>query len=379
MFQHDAQNTGRSSFAGPGDSENPELKALIEGDYFGPLVIDSSGILYFGGRIQGREGLYAFYPNGIQKWLYETPLSFDSSLIGADGTIYFLSRASKTLIAINPDNKLKWEKSFTDIAPRGQLVEGDDGTIYLLADAELVALNSITGEINWTYNIEENLAEVNSPAIGQNGTIYFGAKNTLYAVNSNGTKKWERIFEPVYQWCQGTPIRINPPSIGDDGTIYVIVSAEKDWRSLTNDGVISCLHALDPENPNQEQEKWEAKCSVDDDWSSAPPIISSAGNIYFTRHFRMSTNLFGYDSQGNDLGNWSPYAGFPVLLSVVDNQETIYGLFDYSSTNSKVKAFDKNGEEKWSITLDSSRAVSLSLGGDGDLFVSGKEKLYIIK
>ncbi|GAH92730.1 unnamed protein product, partial [marine sediment metagenome] len=66
MFQHDAQHTGRSPFAGPEDSENLEI--LIEGeaddDYFGTPVIGSDGTLYLNAKIttggEIKEGLWAF-------------------------------------------------------------------------------------------------------------------------------------------------------------------------------------------------------------------------------------------------------------------------------------------------------------------------------
>ncbi|SVE59059.1 uncharacterized protein METZ01_LOCUS511913, partial [marine metagenome] len=54
---------------------------------------------------------------------------------------------------------------------------------------------------------------VSVPAIGDDGTVYFGTEdNKLYAVDGKtGTKKWE--FE--------TGGSVSSPVIGDDGTLYI--------------------------------------------------------------------------------------------------------------------------------------------------------------
>ena len=52
-----------------------------------------------------------------------------------------------------------------------------------------------------------------SPAIGSDGTIYFGSYDkNLYAINPDGSKKW--AFK-TGNWVN------SPPTIGNDGTIYV--------------------------------------------------------------------------------------------------------------------------------------------------------------
>jgi outer membrane protein assembly factor BamB len=56
---------------------------------------------------------------------------------------------------------------------------------------------------------------MSSPAIGSDGTIYVGSfDNKLYAVNPNGTAKWDtdNIIVGAVQ---------SSPAIGSDGTIYV--------------------------------------------------------------------------------------------------------------------------------------------------------------
>jgi len=59
-----------------------------------------------------------------------------------------------------------------------------------------------------------------SPAIGADGTIYIGSRDTnVYAINPDGSKKWE--------FATGGDVK-SSPAIGADGTIYVAVT-EQDY------------------------------------------------------------------------------------------------------------------------------------------------------
>ena len=52
-----------------------------------------------------------------------------------------------------------------------------------------------------------------SPTIGFDGTVYVGSwDNKLYAINPDGTKKWEFETEGNVD---------SSPTIGSDGTVYV--------------------------------------------------------------------------------------------------------------------------------------------------------------
>src|SRR2546425_771399 len=62
----------------------------------------------------------------------------------------------------------------------------------------------------WRYTARAGI--LSSPAIGPDGTIYFGADDgNLYAVSDTGSNRW--IF-PMYEVLESSP------AIGDDGTIY---------------------------------------------------------------------------------------------------------------------------------------------------------------
>src|SRR5712671_6436463 len=64
----------------------------------------------------------------------------------------------------------------------------------------------------WAFTTSAQV--LSSPAIGPDGTIYFGGgggDNKLYALSANGTQEW--AFQAGSQIAAG-------PAIGRDGTIY---------------------------------------------------------------------------------------------------------------------------------------------------------------
>ena len=87
---------------------------------------------------------------------------------------------------------------------------GPDGTIYFGSwDKNFYAYNP-DGTKKWSYQL--GAVEFSSPIIGADGTIYFGDYDkNLYALNPNGTKKW------TYNTNGYIP---SSPAIGADGTLY---------------------------------------------------------------------------------------------------------------------------------------------------------------
>ena len=61
------------------------------------------------------------------------------------------------------------------------------------------------GELRWEFNTDG--ANHRSPAIGADGTIYFGSNDKkVCALNPNGTKKWE--------FLTGGSVGVSDPVIG---------------------------------------------------------------------------------------------------------------------------------------------------------------------
>ena len=199
--------------------------------------------------------LYAInHINGAIKWDFKTLGDVDSSpAIGSDGTIYVGSdgrhfaygndkasyiRINPTtegfLYAINPNGTKKWlfnapgyvldALGDVDSSP----AVGADGTIYFGSDKNDVFALNPDGTLKWVYPTR---GDVNSsPAIASDGTIYIGSEDgRLYALKSDGTLKW--VFE--------TEGNVNSsPAIGNDGTIYV-GSDDGSLYTVTGNGALA--------------------------------------------------------------------------------------------------------------------------------------------
>jgi outer membrane protein assembly factor BamB len=86
----------------------------------------------------------------------------------------------------------------------------DDGTVYVGNGDGLRAVNPSTGTVTWTFSSAD---VTDSPAIGGDGTIFFGCKDSsFYAVNPNGTLRFKLVL--------GAQVS-GSPAIASDGTVWV--------------------------------------------------------------------------------------------------------------------------------------------------------------
>jgi len=130
--------------------------------------------------------------------------------------------------------ELKWNINLTEQYLGGMAI-GADGTIYVNASSAFQNVNladslgyvhaiDSSGNIKWTYTIKDGYPGITSPAVGNNGILYIhvdgndgniAAIEKLYAIDTNGVKKW--VYSPGSAVFTGTG---SSPSIWDDGTIF---------------------------------------------------------------------------------------------------------------------------------------------------------------
>ncbi len=147
------------------------------------LALGADGTIYFGGS----GGLYAVSPDGSQKWVFSAvhaPIQ-SSPVIAVDHTI-FVSSIDKTLYAINPDGTQKG--AFYGGGWRSPAI-GADGTIYVLTRSyvddppsmrEFMYALNLDGSQKWTVLL---WGEGSSrPTIGSDSTIYIGSGPYLHAI-----------------------------------------------------------------------------------------------------------------------------------------------------------------------------------------------------
>lgn len=382
MFQYNASRTGKSSYAGPGFNNNIEAGVFIDGGdkaIFNVPVVDSSGVIYFTAKINNQTGLYAFYPDGTQKWYYPTSLNLSGSpIVAPNKGIFFYSTDNTTkeasLLMFDYNGNIIWQqKIINEFYPVGYPIAVNN-RIYFLANSfdgnfiKLVVLNSDTGDIVWQFEKEGRFIQsVFSLAVGADGTAYFGYKNNLYSVSSEGVEKWHRVFVSKCKYYTCEP-EVGIPSIVDNSIIYVIVNGESDWRNLTDEGTSNHLHAIDIENPMSD--KWEKVLKT---WRPSQSI-DSKGNIYivnwsYTPSGGGFSRMVAFTPEGYKLfeQKFDAYGNPSYLL--IDSEDNIYVLLR-SYPSSRLYIFNQLGEKKLIDFNFSYAGEFISLGADKSLYIN---------
>ncbi len=184
-----------------------------------PPAMAPDGTLYLVSRLL----VTAIDPDGTERQVLEDcgegMITF-SPVLAADGTLVVArsSVGNGTLCAYRPDGSVKWVFPFSGEAPAHVPAMAEDGTIYvgtIIPDVfyagRLYAINP-DGSQRWEFQTEGWLRD--SPVIGGDGTIYFGAGQEfkVYALNPDGTQKW--AFE-TEMWTTTSP------ALGADGTLVI--------------------------------------------------------------------------------------------------------------------------------------------------------------
>lgn len=298
-------------------------------------------------------------------WSYITNTEvYSSPVIGQDGTIYISSGSdeldlSGNVYAMNPDGTLKWSYEAISLF-YGSCAIGKDGTIYvagLIPSGEVgvgivYAFNPNNGSVKWTFTgFPTNGASVASPTIGPDGTIYVASlDNYLYAINPNGTLKWESP-------SAGDSYSLVCPAIGQDGTIYA--------------AAVDGLRAF---NPVDGSIKWELGLSA---YSS--PAIGPDGSIYISDPG--SGRFIKCDQSGNVI--WEvPMISDPIDLPqvsspAIDSNGIIYlanTIFNPSGSLGYIIAIDPvDGSTIWQTDYPNPFFSSVTIDGNGTLFVISGE------
>ena len=186
--------------------------------YTSAPAIGSDGTIYV---VNGKV-LTAIKDNGISptvRWTYTYKSATSSGIsIGSDGTLYIGTSKGIYAVKDNGDTTytVKWTYELGSIY--GIPAISSDGTIYVITTDQstkstLYAIKDngdTTYTVKWTYDAAPCNGRIGI-TIGADGTIYFGTKTGMYAINPNGTQKWNHTTGNIQM----------SPTIGPDGTLYV--------------------------------------------------------------------------------------------------------------------------------------------------------------
>lgn len=306
----------------------------------------------------------------------------------------------------------------------------DGSTVYLPSagsTGDITAFDALTGTIKWTASIPKTTYG-GGVAVGVDGTLYQGARNAiLYAINSDGSKKWEyatgaasknldcfpavtadgktlyildgeNVLHSIStaagtaNWTvklAGTENKAGAVAIDKNGTVYVgtrtaIYAFNPDGTQLWKvAGAVTEIgsFALDGEtlyaaqiggagllalNTTDGSTKWSFAANGD----AYAPIVDKSGNVYFVD--KGGKSLYSVSKTGTQ--NWkftvdaAPTYCFPVL----DDKGNVY----FGSGAGRIYAVDSsNGEELWHMdsegTDNNAKIMSgMTIGENQMLYVS---------
>jgi outer membrane protein assembly factor BamB len=261
-------------------------------------TIGPDGTVY---EMAGSGDLFAVTPTGQKKWQAKVgaPGAVTSPALAKDGTVYTLGLDGK-LYATGPDGNAKWsfdygslvgstpqkvpanERPFSGGGSDGKGAGdsptiGPDGTVYFGASNSNFYAVTPDGKLKWMFEAEREVAGIwSTPALSADGsTLYFGDNaGGVYALDAaTGQKRWQF---PVY------------------GSIYAAPELDRDGR-LYFGATVGHVWALDATSGQQIWD-WDAGQAV---WT-APAITPDGRLVVATREGIIYA-----------LGEGAPAAGLP--------------------------------------------------------------------
>ena len=207
----------------------------------------------------------------------------------------------------------------------------------------------------WAFDTTQEV--YSSPAVGLDGTVFFGASDgKVHAVNgTTGKENWS--------FTTGGPV-YSSPAVGDDGRVYVGSLDQK-------------LYAFDSVTGSN---LW---VFATPGWVYSSPCISAQGTVYFgTGSAAVGTNFvlngkFYAVSATSGTQQWAFATGGNVDSSpALGLDHRIY----FGSADSNVYALDSvSGTQQWVFATGGQVSSSPAVGADGTVYVgSGDHNLYAL-
>jgi len=245
-----------------------------------------------------------------------------------------------------------------------------EGTVYLLGDPGNLVAVDVKGpnpKVLWTYriNTEEANAEgypdyySNSPAVGQDGMVYFGwVDGLLYAVKPDGKLKWDYFVGSDEE--ERYPEIIGAPAVAKSGNI-VFGDSEGYLHSLLPNGGLLWKHRVKGDGRHHE--------------IISRPVLDDKDHIYYG-----SWDSRFYARYPNGGLKWSLETDAPIWVSaVVLDSNTLYVCSDDSTFYA---LNTENGNIKWKYTFGNDiypYSAAPAVGLDGSIFIGMTDnKLYAI-
>ena len=326
---------------------NDEPPPGIQEDIPWTSLADSPWPMYHGDPQSTGRSKYPGPMSGVIEWTMDNLWVKSGVAIGYDHTLHFNSAGIiRGLIAANTDSSIKW--NLKEVVNNMNVVStplvASDGTIYIGGGDRdrLFAVNS-NGTIKWELETEGDVYTVGMN-IGLDGTIYFvsGLNRgvgvpALNAVNPDGSLKW-RLENAAFNYSVRSRIRL---SFSPDGkTLYI-------------PGQGPSVFAIDVESQSI---KW----SFGDVRIRGSVLVNSDGYLYFQSQVESINEgkvaLFCLNPDGSI--RWSYAHDNPVFSSnkMADGTMDINGNYYFALDT--LYSFDYDGNLRWKLGLERIRRTT---------------------
>ena len=190
------------------------------------------------------------------------------------------------------------------------------------------------GKVLWSYELKSDV--YSKPAIGNDGTIYFGSDDGyLYAVNTKGVLEWKYRTDGEIRFS---------PVIGSDGAIY-FGSNDDHFYAVNAEGKLI----------------WKFKTNNDIQNSAA---IGDGGVIYFCTS---DTILYALKSDGKIKWELKLFGTGTSGTPAIGSNGIIYAVSDYG-----IHAVDRSGKELWKRKLNGRYDYNPSIGFENTIVLGNQ-------
>ncbi len=195
-----------------------------------PATIGLDNVVFVGAGTN----VYAL-TNGSVKWFYPYPpglgvLSRSQHYpflpLGPDGTLYVNTPMGRLFALDSSDGSFKWITSALTNVPYGPHhtcapALGSDGTVYYGCLNYVFAVNPATGTYRWVFDAGSSYEFSRSPVVASDGTLYIQQLNSyvnrLFAFGTNGAPQWTNVLSGL-----ALGLADGPNAVASDGELYAV-------------------------------------------------------------------------------------------------------------------------------------------------------------
>ena len=306
--------SAQSTSSGKTSSLEKKWELALGGRVEGSLALSDDGNII----VAGQDGfVYAVDSSGKLQWKTYIGATMASPAIGPDGAIY-IPNNNGSVFALNRSGSKRWVSVVYPGATYGHNAGAiGDGFLYTPSRDGVKALSFNDGRVEWSAGGGSH--QWGAVTLLMDGTILFGARGRLIAVNTHGDALWQ--YPPLTSEATAHNGGFPPPG-----------------NFMTASGV----------TPGPDHQ-----------------LLVGEGRDHLSSIGQDATLRWDFNSRGSNLNTASP---------LVAADGTIY----YSHADQHLYAFDSFGSQKWALDLHEYNPSTPVLAADGTiLLIAGRNLLAV--